>query len=753
MAADRFVLKQFAGSATNNGAFGAAQATGAGVQPVADIKDVQSLSAFEQGWNAATLTADKLPALEEMQGLEALLCKALKENYSEGIPFWIAGETYFQYSFVNYNGVLYYNTTGSYTNNNPAIDTANWAAYNKVGTATVGTDDTPIYLNVGTPTAGKRMGVVAYDNTKTYNLDDVVLNVDSSGAVVLYLSLAANNTSALTDTTKWKQVSLGGGAGGEIGDMGFAPLGIDESLNLRRYLNGQVISQDLSPSFTNKVKEAIALFPNLGTTESNWQSEKTLSKLGQCGKFVVDDTEGTIRLPAVVNAQGLLSLSAIGTIKDESLPNITGSVNGVRAETGTITETGALKMTRVSGGQTAGGVVINSGTLLFDASDSSSTYQTDAPVQQEAVQYPYYIQVATGVEETLPAIREYEINTPFFFGQSMYSENAPYNASWLASNGQANSANTYPDFWTQLMLVEANHDLNVGDTFEYEGKTYIKRGLPVVVDNTWGTRVSGGITPEYTDYDFVLNFHQKIFRLPLLNGEEDIPDYEHKINNVITGTINSTGQTYTALKSGLFYQQVNINGGNSVVVSVNNVVQQNLFEASSQYSTGINVEVRKGDIIKLFVGYGSGTGRIENCWLTPFKGNGTLYYYVGDTVQDASLINVGAVLGQLSNKVDVDASNFNATGKETIVGWGMPNWNARISISTNYTFSAKGWLLVWQYTLRNVATYVDGVEVLRTDGGHDYLGANHNNIFIPVDVGDKLTGSITGAVFIPCKGG
>ena len=30
-------------------------------------------------------------------------------------------------------------------------------------------------------------------------------------------------------------------------------------------------------------------------------------------------------------------------------------------------------------------------------------------------------------------------------------------------------------------------------------------------------------------------------------------------------------------------------------------------------------------------------------------GNGTLYYYVGDTVQDASLINAGAVLGQLAN--------------------------------------------------------------------------------------------------------
>lgn len=161
--ADRFVLKQFAGSATNNGAFGAAQATGAGVQPVANIKDVQSLNAFEQGWNSATLTADKLPALEEMQGLEALLCKAIKENYSEGIPLWISGETYYQDSRAVFNGKVYRNKTGSYTANNPATDTANWEldkpdtagtadVANKLGTATVGSLTRGIYLDNGVPT-------------------------------------------------------------------------------------------------------------------------------------------------------------------------------------------------------------------------------------------------------------------------------------------------------------------------------------------------------------------------------------------------------------------------------------------------------------------------------------------------------------------------------------------------------------------------------------------------------------------------
>lgn len=114
---------------------------------------------------------------------------------------------------------------------------------------------------------------------------------------------------------------------------------------------------------------------------------------------MIDDENQTIRLPAVVNAQGLLDLTGIGNLVNESLPNITGETNtAVNSPTGAFK---ALGQTTVQGN--------NTGTaykMAFDASRSSAAYQTNAPVQQEAIQYPYYIQVATGIEETLPAIRE-----------------------------------------------------------------------------------------------------------------------------------------------------------------------------------------------------------------------------------------------------------------------------------------------------------------------------------------------------------
>ena len=173
-----------------------------------------------------------------------------------------------------------------------------------------------------------------------------------------------------------------------LGQIIQVPFGIDESKNIGRYLNGQVVIQAQFPAFTAEVKSWVSTRPSLFTTETEWQQIKSSSKLGQCGKFVVDDTAGTIRLPCVVNAQGLVDLALIGGIKSESLPNITGSWAGLYngdnlsgAVSGTFTSDGRLPKTIRSDDSSP----LSS---LFDinASRSSSTYQNNAPVQQEAVQ-------------------------------------------------------------------------------------------------------------------------------------------------------------------------------------------------------------------------------------------------------------------------------------------------------------------------------------------------------------------------------
>lgn len=566
--------------------------------------------------------------------------------------------------------------------------------------------------------------------------------------------------------------------GVEIGDMGFAPLGIDESLNLRRYMNGQVISQTQFVSFTNKIKSAIALYPNLATTESNWQAEKALSKFGQCGKFVVDDTAQTIRLPAVVNAQGLLSLSGIGNLVNESLPNIKESVpSSVKGDYGNNSGTGSVfeKGPTSEGYQyTAdGGYGLTTG-FNFDVSRKYPVYQDGAPVQQEAVQYPYYIQVATGVEETLPAIREYQVNNSDYFGKSMYSDIAPNNASWLASNGSYNARSVYPDYYDWLVERVNNgvNDFITTNFREYAAETtyvvWTNDAPPVVGMRVYGYAWSqgGGYVGRFTvsavsgnsitfmdtvsniektctysktvpsnvwDSAFVVNQNDQTFRLPLLNGEEDLLG-----DRKISLTIGATGSSEIAPANG-FYCLHASNNTNSLEIYVGTSTNFTLHATS--YDTagwnGVFVKVSKGDRIEY---YYAGTGTPDVFQFIYAKGNGTLYYYVGDTVQDASLINAGAVLGQLSNKADIDASNFNADGKSLLSGLGMPS-NRYIDLTlgasgSTYTAPANGYFSILG-AFDTTPSQTNGVFISMSCGGMTTRNSGTTNISYGVYISAK----------------
>lgn len=527
----------------------------------------------------------------------------------------------------------------------------------------------------GVKVAGNQSYLYFYMGTYNQSAIDNTAGLNTE----LFAGKADVDLSNLSDVGKGR---LGGGL--ELMDVGFAPLGIDESKNKRRYLNGQVIIQSQFPAFTAAVKARMTTMANAFTTEENWQSEKALSKFGQCGKFVVDDTAGTIRLPCVVNAQGLIDLALIGGIKSESLPNITGGFNGgVNDYDTTHLESGAFRANGASWGSNVGsGSAATQGMKSFDASRSSSTYQDNAPVQQEAIQYPYYIQVATGVEETLPAIREYQINTPFFFGQSMYSDVAPDNASWLASNGQYNARSVYPDYYDWLL-----EQMNAG--------------------------VSGFVasTAAYTDYDFVINTANQTFRLPLLSERVLV---EKKVPTV-------TDASWYNLYSDGWLEQ----GGTLEAAQATNVLFTKPFTSlptvtvSTKSNSTTNVSAFTtitGLTLTSFIAISGGwvesglltsaDGSVGKVWSAqgytdiPQDTGWNLYYYVGDTVQDASLINAGAVLGQLATK----------TNSVEAAAASMPS-NRYIDLTlgasgSKYTAPANGWFAIGKQAGVNNA-YID----------------------------------------------
>lgn len=307
-----------------------------------------------------------------------------------------------------------------------------------------------------------------------------------------------------------------GGGGLEIGDIGIAPLGIDETQNKRRYINGQLIIQDQFVSFTTKVKKAVELYPNLFCTEEQWQATVTMSTFGQCGKFVIDDEAGTIRLPKITGfIQGLTDLASLGELVEAGLPTLTTNSTGAHTHTrGTMNIAGSVHGVYISDGvSTSGALSVTQGTDQTNGSGSSSwNYSkisldasknwtgatssngahthtisgTADTVQPEAIRYPYFIQVATGTEETVDVTREIELNNPFFFGYYQYFEVAPNNISWLKSEGQWNSKTVYTDYYDWI-LTNTNNGV---ENFKLS-------------------------TDTYDDYCWVINTADETFRLPL----------------------------------------------------------------------------------------------------------------------------------------------------------------------------------------------------------------------------------------------
>lgn len=403
--------------------------------------------------------------------------------------------------------------------------------------------------------------------------------------------------------------SFKSGASWEVGDIGQAALGIDESLNKRRYLNGQVISQTQFAQFTAWLKQRVSLYPSLAISEADWQTAVTNSDLGQCGQFVIDDVNSTIRLPKVVNLQGLMDLTHLGETVEAGLPNIEGSLGSSSGSNywssyNTTSQNGALK-SEYNGSNgyvpsSAGGSG-NKNKLVFDASLSNSIYGNSTTVQPESVQYPYFIQVAEGIENSVDVSREIELSNPFSLLDYKFSEYEITNASWLRSNGQFNLGTTYADVYNLLLQI-------------YNG-TVTKAGVSVKLS-----------TETYADTDFVLNTSDTTFRLP----------------------------TKVALASGKA-----VAGNGKALVLTDGTNNYGVFGSSNNDTIKQNINVANQDVGATPTDTGGYAqykvlGLAENSNAETSANGLYLYFYVGAVVQDASVIAVASVLTQIAELLSCD---------------------------------------------------------------------------------------------------
>lgn len=459
---------------------------------------------------------------------------------------------------------------------------------------------------------------------------------DVAGTIRLPRIIKLQGTLNFTEVGDLIESGGAGGGGLEVGDIGISPF-VDESKNLRRYLNGQIISQEQFARFTSRLKKAVETYPNLATTEADWQSIKSNSKIGQVGKFVIDDVAGTIRLPCIVKLQGMLDLSNIGNIVDDGLPTLTTNSTGAHTHTrGTMNITGTLGT--FSSPDTADSSIGQNGAFNTSSTgrSSSSYYGTDFrpyklqstfdaskswtgatssdgahshtitgtsnTVQEEAVQYPYFIQVANGKIE-IDTTTEIQLNNPFSLGDYKWSEVEIENLSWLKSDGGFKDGTVYPSYYDWI-LANAN-----------AGKELFKKS-----------------TDTYTDYDWVINTADNTFRLPTKTKTAS--------GNAIVGNGMTLGLTDGTNEGGLC-TSLNITYGLFANAgALGNAIGSGSTQDEFLPSTlvGITTDPTKSGI--------------------ETSDNGLyLYFYVGETVKSVNIIDINALSNTKQDKAT--AVNYN----------------------------------------------------------------------------------------------
>lgn len=467
--------------------------------------------------------------------------------------------------------------------------------------------------------------------------------------------LTINNQKVATEdfvTESINNIDLGGGL--EVGDIALAPLGIDETDNCRRYLNGQVILQSQFVAFTEKLKHAITLYPNLATTEQNWQSAVTLSPLGQCGKFVIDDEAGTIRLPKVVNVMGALDLSTIGQTVEAGLPNITGDIEAVSANGTHAIFATASNAFSVSGDKrsTVASTVASTSDKTrntyvdFNASRSSSIYGNSTTVQQEAIKYPYFIQVATSNNEDVQIDTQVRLNNPFSLFMPYWSPIELNNLSWLRSNKQWNNGSVYTSAY-EFLLEKYNAGVETTETIAGVSVTYrlADNGMKIITDKSVYDAL---ISASGSAWFFVLDTANTQFILPYTTGFMQFGNELGKFTEAglpnITGSIGipwawNDGGTILENPEGVFY---NLTGHHGFLASLQSILtdQRNLsvdaiwFDASKSnpiYSKSPTVQ--------------------------PNSITGHLYFYVGEVEKDANIIATSGLAESISRKLDIQGAS------------------------------------------------------------------------------------------------
>lgn len=465
-----------------------------------------------------------------------------------------------------------------------------------------------------------------------------VANVQSTGFYMRDDKLYFINSQG--EETEFKS----GGSGLELCDISTA-LYVDETKGLRRYLNGQIVDINANTqAFLARLLQIQTTNPDYFTTEDNWQAEALLNIDGCVYKFVLnyaDDGETVIsvRLPKYPDYVEVSAGSSITTAP------VSGFVQS-KVASGTVLLPNAKLNPNWDGSYalTSNGKYQHcdmfaqdgSGNLTVRGIGDGSVYYVDAQadlsnlkLKNTKLKLYYFIQVATGSETENNIVNDIELNNPYSLFDFKWTDHEQNNLSWTRGDTfDWKPSATYPSAYNEL-LSEYNNSESVEET--ESGITFKRtlKGYKIALADQ-----ETAIQSRYETYGiawyYILDTTNTQFKLPRTKfGFEGLrgnvgDDIAESLPN-ITGNVGWVPYNVNAQSGAFGVEKGSANDRNSYITGHETIV----FDASrssSAYKDGAPVQERATQMY--------------------------LYFYVGETVQNANLIDAGRIGEQLANKQD-----------------------------------------------------------------------------------------------------
>lgn len=593
-----------------------------------------------------------------------------------------------------------------------------------------------------------------YSTTETFIKGEWV-QADLDGVQGLYESLTNNNLgNPLSDETKWKKVDLGDGGSGTGGGFSLFDvvekdhiLSFEESMGfglLGTYVYKEPVagSRYGYPDFYNEcvaqkeagTEETITVGDVSFTATKNPNGhifydiadkatvDEIFAQRGEAWFYGVDTENERVFLPRGTRSQYTVNTDETGDYVEAGLPNIEGTFWSLPSRNGNSGANGAFTVTSNSSYCADGS--IDSRRVSFDASLSNPIYGNSDTVQPYATKKLLYIvvgnvKVQSAASDVVDVTTTENDTVPLFTGQ--YFNFKPNNPSWLKAGEQQDSGGIYTSCYNKLVQA--------------------------LTDNIWGIKViDSAAMEEGTDYSEYWIVYQDAmrFRTPLTACKEIMPGNEITSSLGFSSNPTNTVESYTVPYNGyITIIGYKTSTSNTLTVKLNGTIVSQTRALASGLSSESYFFARKGDIVTVSTDSTSTGWVIATQTITKATANGELYFKAANVVENLEILNVGQVMEELSNKVNVSNTSWATSAC-------MPDYSAGVAVSTSFTAVSSGFITYTLSTTIAGNASINGVILLNKAISSNYDYAQLTQCFY-CSKGDVINLPVSGT-FYPLKG-